>query len=124
MKRITTRLVSAAAAFLFAAQTNTAAFAESIDVNRPSVSGTGQVNVIISPALYLQSNVYFTAELTGSGAQTVALDTDRDGEVCFTDLSAGDYTLKVSADGFADYVQNISVEQQAVTVRLMTDFVK
>lgn len=119
-------MFSAAAACLFAAQTSTAVFAEGayggIPVSDTPVGGTGQVNVVISPALYLQSNVGFTAELSGNGAQTITLDTDKDGEVCFTDLSAGDYTLKVSADGFADYVQNVSVEQQAVTVRLMTDF--
>lgn len=121
MKHVITRLVSIAAAFLFAAQTNTAAFAKGA-VNGIAVSGgTGQVNVIISPALYLQSSVNFTAELSGNGAQTIALDTDKDGEVCFTELSAGNYTLKISADGFADYVQDIAVEQQAVTVRLMTD---
>nr|MDE7192499.1 fibronectin type III domain-containing protein [Oscillospiraceae bacterium] len=127
MKHIKTRLFSAAAACLFAAQTSTAVFAEGgvsgIPVSDTQVGvGTGQVNVIISPALYLQSSVDFTAELTGNGSQTLTLDTDKDGEVCFTDLSAGDYTLKVSADGFADYVQSVSVEHQAVTVRLMTDF--
>lgn len=121
MKRIVTRLTSAAAAFLFAAQTSAAVFAESIKVDSSPVSGTGQVNVVISSALYLRG-AYFTAELTGNGAQTTVVDTDRDGEVCFTDLSAGDYTLKVSADGFADYSQKISVERQAVTVKLMTDF--
>ena len=111
---------------MFAAQTSTAVFAEGayggIPVGDTPVGGTGQVNVVISPALYLQSNVSFTAELSGNGTQTITLDTDKDGEVCFTELSAGDYTLKVSADGFADYLQNVSVERQAVTVRLMTDF--
>ncbi len=123
MKHVITRLVSVAAAFLFAAQTNMAAFAKGTVGGIPVGDSTGQVNVVISPALSLQSSVNFTAELSGNGSRTIALDADKDGEICFTDLSAGKYTLKVSADGFADYVQNITVEQQAVTVKLMTDTV-
>lgn len=124
MKHIVKKLASAATALLFAIQTYGAVFAENAD-GVFSSDATGQLNVIISPALYVMRNVDFTAELTGRGAQTVTLKKDGGGaEARFSDLSAGEYTLKVSADGFADYTQKINMESQALTLRLMTDFVK
>lgn len=123
MKHIVKKLASAATALLFAIQTYGAVFAENAD-GVFSSDATGQLNVIISPALYVMRNVDFTAELTGSGAQTVTLKKDGGAEARFSGLSAGEYTLKVSADGFADYTQKINMESQALTLRLMTDFVK
>lgn len=122
MKHTVKKLMSAAAAFLFAIQTCGTAFAENADSGFSS-DITGQVNVIISPALYIMENLDFNAELTGCGSHTVTLEKDGEGaEAHFTNLSPGEYTLKVSAEGFADYTQKINVERQAVTVRLMTDF--
>lgn len=92
-------------------------------------TGTGQVNVNISPALMLKKDVEFTASLTGSDGMThirsMALGA-RDGEqeISFGSLPRGDYRLKVCAEGFADYEQVISVDEQASSVRLLTGFAK
>lgn len=90
-------------------------------------TGTGQVNVSVTSALAIKSNVEFTAALTGSDGQTMTrslvLGADSGSEeVYFNGLAGGSYGLKVSAKGFADYVQNINVGSQAATVRLMTGF--
>lgn len=116
--------MSAAAALVFAVQANCAVFAESFD--RTAVSSaafTGQVNVSITPALAMAGSVDFTAELSGNSKQTITLGSDSDGgEVCFTNLAQGEYTLKVTANGFADYVQTVKVGSQAANVKLMTGF--
>lgn len=87
---------------------------------------TGQVKVSISPALPLSSPVEFTAELSGGGTQTLVLGENAaaDSEISFTGLSAGEHTLKLSAEGFADYTQTIKVTEQTATVKLATDFLK
>lgn len=115
--------MSAAAALVFAVQANCAVFAESLDsIGVSSAAHTGQVNVSITPALAMAGSVDFTAELSGN-SQTITLDSDGDGgEVCFTGLAQGEYTLKVTADGFADYVQAVNVGSQAANVKLMTGF--
>lgn len=115
--------MSAAAALVFAVQANCAVFAESLDNSAvSSAAPTGQVNVSITPALAMAGSVDFTAELSGN-SQTITLDSDGDGgEVCFTGLAQGEYTLKVTADGFADYVQAVNVGSQAANVKLMTGF--
>ncbi|MCH5203952.1 MAG: M60 family metallopeptidase [Oscillospiraceae bacterium] len=84
---------------------------------------TGQVNVFVSPALEMMRDVEFTAELTGNNAHTFTLKSgENSGETSFTNLAQGEYTLKVSADGFADYVQTVNVDSQTVSVKLMTGF--
>lgn len=123
MKHRVKKLMSAAAALVFAVQANCAVFAESLDNSAvSSAAPTGQVNVSITPALAMAGSVDFTAELSGN-SQTITLDSDGDGgEVCFTGLAQGEYTLKVTADGFADYVQAVNVGSQAANVKLMTGF--
>lgn len=123
MKHRVKKLMSAAAALVFAVQANCAVFAESLDsIGVSSAAHTGQVNVSITPALAMAGSVDFTAELSGN-SQTITLDSDGDGgEVCFTGLAQGEYTLKVTADGFADYVQAVNVGSQAANVKLMTGF--
>ncbi len=123
MKHRVKKLMSAAAALVFAVQANCAVFAESLDsIGVSSAAHTGQVNVSITPALAMAGSVDFTAELSGN-SQTITLDSDGDGgEVCFTNLAQGEYTLKVTADGFADHVQTVNVGSQAANVKLMTGF--
>lgn len=124
MKHGVKKLLSAAAALLFAVQANCAVFAESVDSAAVSSAiPTGQVNVSITPALAMAGDVDFTAELSGNSKQTISLGSDSDGgEVCFANLAQGEYTLKVTADGFADYVQTVKVGSQAANVKLMTGF--
>lgn len=95
-------------------------FAQAIGNDAETV--TGQVNVSISPALTMDSPVDFTVELSGEKIR-LTLDNDEEG-VSFKGLSKGNYELKVSADGFADYTQTVKVDEQAANVRLSTDFLK
>ncbi|MDE6747330.1 MAG: hypothetical protein K2J72_11965, partial [Oscillospiraceae bacterium] len=125
MKRNRKKSISVIMAFLLAMQASGTVFAEDTDIF--SMAGTGQVNVSISPALALERNVDFTATLIGTEGQILtqrlALGADDETEeVCFSRLSDGYYTLKVSADGFADYEQVINVDKQAASVNLMTGF--
>ncbi len=131
MKKKIKRSVSVIMAFLLAMQAGGTVFADYTDIfstaGIAAGTDTGQVNVSISPALALKRNVDFTAVLTGNEGQTVTqrlvLDTgDESEEICFSRLSDGYYTLKVSADGFADYEQMINVNKQAASVKLMTGF--
>ncbi len=123
MKHRVKKLMSAAAALVFAVQANCAVFAESFGSTAVrSAAPTGQVNVSVTPALSMAGSVEFTAELSGN-SQTITLDSDSDGgEVCFTNLAQGEYTLKVTADGFADHIQTVNVGSQAAIVKLMTGF--
>lgn len=117
------KLISAAAALVFAVQANFAVFAESSNsVSVSSSTRTGQVNVSISPALYMHNSVEFTVELSGNDPHYITLDNNGGGEVIFTNLEEGDYTLKVTANGFADYIQTVNVGSQATNVKLMTGF--
>lgn len=124
MKRNRKKSISVIMAFLLALQASGTIFAEKTDAGS---TGTGQVNVSISPALALERTVDFTAALTGNDGQVLtqvlALGAgDMAEDVCFSRLSDGYYTLKVSADGFADYEQIINVDKQAASVKLMTGF--
>lgn len=124
MKKNKKRSVSVIMAFLLALQASGTVLADNTDINSTS---TGQVNVSISPALALGKNVDFTAALTGNDGRiltkSMTLGTDAEPEeVRFSDIPDGYYTLKVSADGFADYEQTINVDKQAASVRLMTGF--
>ena len=126
MKKNRKKTISVIMAFLLALQASGTVFADDTDTDSTG-TGTGQVNVSISPALALERNVDFTAALTGTDGRTLtqslALGADDESEeVSFSRLSDGYYTLKVSADGFADYEQVINVDKQAASVKLMTGF--
>lgn len=126
MKKNRKKSLSVIMAFLLSIQAGGTVFADDTDIF--GAIGTGQVNVSISQALALKRDVDFTAALTGNNGQvlTQKLALGADGgadEVCFSRLADGYYTLKVSADGFADYEQEVNVDKQAASVKLMTDFV-
>lgn len=125
MKKYGKKAISVIAASLLALQAGSAVFADNTDIFGIA-AGTGQVSVSVSPALELKKNVNFRATLTGSDGQTskdlsLGMNSSTE-EVCFSQLSAGSYVLKVSADGFADYEQTINVDKQATSVKLMTGF--
>lgn len=93
---------------------------------------TGEINVSVAPALALSGSVEFTAEITGAdfktSSQKILFSSDDSGEnktdAAFKDLAPGEYTLKVSAPGFADYIQKLDVDTQATSVKLLTGFVE
>lgn len=126
MKKNRKKTISVIMAFLLALQASGTVLADYTDIDSAG-TGTGQVNVSISPALALERNVDFTAALTGTDGRTLTQSLalgadDKSEEVSFSRLSDGYYTLKVSADGFADYEQVINVDKQAASVKLMTGF--
>ncbi len=100
----------------------------------PRIQGpVGQVDVCIGAALILKSPVTFAVELTDPWGQAmrgeIVLGADdaqgsgtRESRVSFGQLAEGDYTLSVTAKGFATYTQTISVKNRAYAVHLMTGF--
>lgn len=100
----------------------------------PRIQGpVGQVDVCVGAALILESPVTFAVELTDPwgqamkgeivlGADDAQGDAPRESRVSFSHLAQGQYTLAVTAKGFAAYTQNISVENRAYAVHLMTGF--
>lgn len=102
-----------------------AVFAETVSPP-PVEQETGQVKVSVSPALPLSSPVKFTAELSDGGTQTLTLGENglSDAEISFTGLSLGEHTLKLSAEGFADYTQTVNVTEQTASIKLATDFLE
>jgi len=89
---------------------------------------TGQVNVLIGPAISLEKSVEFTVELSGQNPQKITLAAEGEAqkgktEAVFEGLAPGNYTLTVTAEGFAAYSQELTVGKQACTVKLMTGFV-
>ncbi len=93
----------------------------------------GQVDVCIGAALILESPVTFAVELTDPWGQAMrgeivlGADDAREGtgqksRVSFSQLAEGQYTLRVTARGFATYTQTISVKDKAYAVNLMTGF--
>ena len=117
MKRSVKCLISIISSLLLPLQ-GVQVFAQAIGNDAETM--TGQVNVSISPALTMDSPVDFTVELSGEKIR-LTLDNDEE-EVSFKGLSKGNYELKVTADGFADYTQTVKVDEQAANVRLSTDF--
>lgn len=93
----------------------------------------GQVDVCIGAALILKSPVTFSVELTDPwdqvmrgeivlGADDTRERTTQASRVSFSQLAEGQYTLTVTAKGFATYTQTISVGNRAYAVNLMTGF--
>ena len=100
--------------------------------NEETVAGDiAGVALQVSAALPLKRDVVVTARLTGEGtdlsrtatlpAANADVPTDT-GTLHFDGLANGTYTLRVSADGFADYEQTIQVQDLVYTVQLYTDF--
>ena len=91
---------------------------------------TGQIDVSIIPALSLCSPTEFTVSLTGQKPRTVVLEPDegaqfpQNAETSFDGLAPDNYTLEVTAPGFAGYRQEIKTEaKNAYRVKLTTGFV-
>lgn len=86
----------------------------------------GMVKVSIGSALFIDSSVEFTVALTGNNGynqeNTVNLEYSGEAGISFDDLENGEYTLTVSAPGFAAYSQNLSVAQKMYSVKLTTGF--
>lgn len=93
-------------------------------------SSIGQVDVSIISGMVLEKSVDFTISLTGQNEKSVILPGDREAGqqealqgVSFENLAPGNYTLTVSAPGFAKYTQELEVGNQAYFIKLMTGFV-
>lgn len=88
----------------------------------------GQVDVTIGAALDLKKPVDFTVILRDvsknnrTGTITIGGESSENNKLIFEGLPDGEYTLELTAPGFADYSQNITVEKNAYSVNLITGF--
>lgn len=95
---------------------------------RLAAGQTGQVDVSIGAAMILESPVEFRVELKDAqnkssvGTITLGGNGFDNSRVSFEGLAAGQYTLTVSAEGFAAWTQNLTVEDRACAVNLTTGF--
>ncbi len=111
--------------------------AASADGNRSEarfdLHAAGEVRVVIHEGLPLQSPVEFTASLTGAdGGQKTekaflsASAGDGSSKECtavFDGLSAGTYTLRIEAPGFAVHKQEITVDGWASALEFYTGYI-
>lgn len=104
--------------------------AGSLFARRNQAQDMGQVDVSVGGALILGQDVRFTVRLTNDRNELVSskellLGKNNAGaeRVSFEALADGDYTVTVSGDRFADYVQTVSVKNgMAFAVNLTTGF--
>ncbi|MDE5771010.1 MAG: M60 family metallopeptidase [Ruminococcus sp.] len=83
---------------------------------------TGEIDITVGSALYMNA-VDITFELTGADGfrETRTAKAGADIEKArFSSLPDGDYTLTAKADGFADYVQNITVAGNMYSLTITT----
>lgn len=87
----------------------------------------GRIEISLKSYIELDNEVEYTAKLIdfNGAVQTAVLTGDDSGEsvnAVFKNLADGEYTIEVSAPGFAAFSQNITVEQKMYTVNLTAGF--
>ncbi|MDE7210883.1 MAG: hypothetical protein K2O03_05485, partial [Lachnospiraceae bacterium] len=109
-----------------AALTSAMALLLAPDMPGSTVGVTGQVDVSVTSALFLHSATEFTVTLTGAQTFTQKLQLDaasvQTKKVHFEGVVPGDYVLTLSAQGFANFEQNITVGEQGCAINLTTGF--
>lgn len=104
---------------------------EVIQTNEPKDKNSiGQIDVSVTSGMFLEKSVELTVSLTGQNSKSVILPADNEAGqqaaqkgVSFENLEPGNYTLTVSGAGFAEYVQELEVGNQALFIKLITGFV-
>ncbi|MDE6775731.1 MAG: fibronectin type III domain-containing protein, partial [Ruminococcus sp.] len=88
----------------------------------------GRIEVDISLTLLIDNDIDFTLKLSnadGYSKESIISSSDvNDGKISFNDLADGEYTLTVTAPGFVDFSQNITVAQKMYTLKLTAGFCK
>lgn len=87
----------------------------------------GRIEISLTSYIDLENDIEYTAKLTDEKGevQTAALIKDELKETkntVFKNLADGEYTIEVSAPGFAAFRQNITVAQKMYTVNLTAGF--
>ena len=97
------------------------------ETERVVPENVGQVDVSIGTAQSLNKLTEFSVVLSGAGfekSDIIQIGDNSTGKstVHFEELPDGEYSLTVSARGYATYVQSVKVESRAYTINLMTGF--
>ncbi len=81
-----------------------------------SYDAVGRVDVTIGLALMIDNNIDFTLTLSNNDGYSqngiISADNLTEGKFSFEELSDGEYTLTVTAPGFASFSQDITVAQK------------
>lgn len=122
--------INASAAFYDTSshQVSKRAYAASKDaIGLTENNGIGRIEISLKSYVELENDVEYTAKLTDTNGavQTAVLifdSVDETMDAVFKNLADGEYTLEVSAPGFAAFRQNITVAQKMYTVNLTAGF--
>lgn len=86
----------------------------------------GKINVSFGSGLIIDNDIDFNVTLTNNDgffqSEIISIGNTIEDKISFDNLADGEYTLKVEADGFASYVQNITVEKKMYSLRITTGF--
>lgn len=93
-----------------------------------SYDAVGRIDVTIGLALMIDNNIDFMLTLSNDGGYSqsgvISSDNLTEGKFSFEDLADGEYTLTVTAPGFAAFRQNITVAQKMYSLKLTAGFCK
>ncbi|MCM1227855.1 MAG: fibronectin type III domain-containing protein [Clostridium sp.] len=96
------------------------------DVTDNAPPAAGKIDVSIGMALFFDNAVDFTVSLTNndgySRSDVISVGNSDEEKIAFDNVEDGEYTLTVSADGFAAYSQDITVAQKLYDVKLTAGF--
>lgn len=112
-----------------AQQQDSAAVESQIQPQETAAAANGKVEVLVTAGLPMNKDQQFQLSLEGpvKQSQTVTLAAQAEGAAKpsrvtadFTDLKSGDYTLKVTADGYVTYTQTVDVKGLGYRLQLYT----
>ncbi|MDE7364785.1 MAG: fibronectin type III domain-containing protein [Ruminococcus sp.] len=93
-----------------------------------SYDAIGRIDITIGLALTINNNIDFIVKLSNNDGYSqdgvISADNLNEGKFSFENLADGEYTLTVTAPGFAVFSQSITVAQKMYSLKLTAGFCK